>query len=66
MNRLFKEHHREDAERLHRVLVAAGHDVSVEGAEVAWMLHSDEEWAAGWMGMPESDADLLEAAIPYI
>ena len=65
-NRLFKEHHREEAERLRRVILAAtGRDITVQGCEVLWMLYSDDYWAAGWMGMPESDEDLMATVLEH-
>lgn len=64
---VWKEHHREAAERIRRVLLAAGYEVpSLQYAEMAWHSYSDDYWAAGWMGLPREDADIVTALEPHL
>lgn len=47
---------REDVARLRAILNARGYDAAPADIQAAWELHSDRDWAAGWMGfdhMPE-------------
>lgn len=66
-NELYKEHHREESERLQRVLISKGFlSCGLGDAEGIWMHYSDEMWAAGFIGMPEDDEDLYNSIKDYL
>jgi len=57
---LWKEHHKEESERLRDLLIARGFiSCGIGDAEGLWMSYSDD-YAAGWLGMPDDDNDLYE------
>jgi hypothetical protein len=57
---LWKEHHREESERLQNLLIAKGFtSCSIGEAEGLWMSYSDD-YAAGFLGMPDTDDELYE------
>lgn len=57
---LYKEHHREESIRLQQLLVKKGFtSCGIGDAEGLWMNYSDD-FAAGWLGMPDDDEDLYE------
>ena len=58
--KLWKEHHGEESERLKNLLISKGFiSCSVGEAEGLWMVYSDD-YAAGFLGMPDSDDELYE------
>ena len=48
-----------DVERICDVCAAAGYDITGRTAYRLWQKHSDN-YAAGWLMLPESNQDLLE------
>lgn len=57
---LWREHHREESERLQRILIDKGFtSCSVGDAEGLWMQYSDS-YAAGFLEMPFDDKKLYE------
>lgn len=49
----------QDIARIIRVAESADISCSPPEAYLLWRCHSDS-WCAGWLGLPESDSELLE------
>lgn len=62
---LIRYDHLDEAVRLQRAMSVRGYIITLREAEAIWMDYSDD-YAAGWMGMPESDHDLFATALPYL
>ena len=51
--------HHSDVERLQRVMLQNGYEADLRSAADIWEEYSDD-YAAGWLGMPENDDELWE------
>lgn len=54
--------HNHDVERILRVMTANGYDTDYMTCAFLWDDYS-EDYAAGWMGLPESDEDLFKRVL---
>jgi hypothetical protein len=57
--------HEGDVAIIVRIIKKNGYDISPYDAQMAWEDYSDS-MAAGWMGLPESDAEVWDSIRPYL
>lgn len=53
----YQHRHKDDVERLQRVLLANGYYSELQSCADIWQNYSDD-YEAGWMGMPNDDDEL--------
>lgn len=55
----FTHRHLDNVKRIQKVLMIYGYEANLEDCADIWDEYS-ESYAAGWMGLPESDSELWE------
>lgn len=56
--------YRMDADRIAKCLADRGYEATPQQAVRLWERYS-ESFAAGWLGLPESDEEVFECVRPY-
>ncbi len=59
-----EEYYKNDVSRIIRVLQLKDYEINRERAKQLWEAVS-ESFAAGWLALPQSDADLFSMLTPY-
>jgi len=54
-----------DTKRIKKALAENGYEATLEDCEEAWIRYS-EGMAASWLGLPESDDELLDMVLLYM
>jgi hypothetical protein len=63
-----KEYNRdfhEDTIRIQRLLIDKGYYAENSQCRRLWELYSENEYAAGWIGLPKTDEELYDCIRPY-
>lgn len=58
----FTHRHLPDVQRIYQVMTAGGVDTDLETCALLWDEYS-EDYAAGWLGLPEYDEDLFDTVM---
>lgn len=58
------EFYKNDCNRIQSVLLDYGYYATLEQCAELWELYS-EDWAAGWLYLPENNEDLYKCIKPY-
>ena len=58
---LFKE----DCNRIHGILLDHGYFSTLDECAELWELYSSEEYAAGWLSLPDKNEEVYECIKPY-
>jgi hypothetical protein len=53
-----------DLVRIQTALIASGYQASLSDCQLLWEKYSDS-MAAGWLFLPESDAEIVDCVSPY-
>lgn len=58
-----REEHKEDIQRLKDVFASYGILIPENDLVYAWEQYSEDNWAAGWISLPEKDEEVYLAII---
>jgi hypothetical protein len=59
-----KDIYKDDCNRIQAALMDHGYYATIEQCVELWELHS-EEWAAGWLSVPQCGEDIFKEIKPY-